>query len=208
MSKGVGQMEEANKTAKDYLRAPYSRVLVPDDETGTYTAKIAEFPGCVAQGESPEEAYRNLEAAAESWIDELLGMGQQVPEPGIDNRYSGRVALRLPKSLHRNAARLADREGTSLNQLIVAAVAEWVGANTLYAQMTQSLEQQVAEAAVRSMQAVVESAIGEAGAQPYLHWVIPSGAVTPMRTQLMSPHELGIGENIIWRDLETHGARE
>ncbi len=83
-------MDEANGLARDCLEAPYSRVLIPDAETGTYTAKIAEFPGCVAQGNTPEEAYRNLETAAESWIEELLGMGQSVPEPAADNRYSGR----------------------------------------------------------------------------------------------------------------------
>lgn len=139
MSKGVGQMDEANGVARKYLKAPYSRILIPDDETDTYTAKIAEFPGCVAQGDSPEEAYRNLEAAAESWIEELLGMGQQVPEPAASSQYSGRVALRLPKSLHRNAAQLAEHEGTSLNQFLVAAIAERVGTSSLYQSMVQDL---------------------------------------------------------------------
>ncbi len=79
----MGQMDETNAVAREYLKAPYSRVLIPDEETGTYTAKIAEFPGCIAQGDSPEEAYRNLEAAAESWIEELLGASEDVPEPAV-----------------------------------------------------------------------------------------------------------------------------
>ena len=140
MSKGVSRMEGGSGLAREYLKEPYSRVLIPDVETGTYTAKIAEFPGCIAQGDTPEEAYRNLEAAAESWIEELLDMGQQVPEPAVNNQYSGRIALRLPKSLHRKAAQLAEREGTSLNQFLVAAIAEQVGSGGLYARMPEWLE--------------------------------------------------------------------
>jgi predicted RNase H-like HicB family nuclease len=138
-------MEEAKGVARDYLRAPYSRVLIPDAETGTYAAKIAEFPGCVAQGDTPEEAYRNLEAVAESWIEEVLGMGQEVPEPAVGNRYSGRVALRLPRSLHRNAAELAEREGTSLNQFLVSAVAEKVGAENMAERVLERIEQRSSE---------------------------------------------------------------
>jgi predicted RNase H-like HicB family nuclease len=145
MSKEVGQMDEASRVAKGYLESPYSRILIPDSSTGTYTAKISEFPGCIAQGETPEEAYRNLEAAAESWIEEVLGAGQQVPEPAIGNRYSGRVALRLPKSLHRNAAHLAEREGISLNQFLVSAVAEKVGAENLAEKLLEKLEQKSSE---------------------------------------------------------------
>lgn len=135
----MSRMDEDNRLAREYLKAPYSRVLIPDAETSTYAAKITEFPGCVAQGDTPEEAYRNLEAAAESWIEELVGMGQRVPEPSVFNQYSGRIALRLPKSLHRNAAQLAEREGTSLNQFLVSAIAQSVGTSDLYQGMVQDL---------------------------------------------------------------------
>jgi predicted RNase H-like HicB family nuclease len=147
MSKGVNQMDETNGVARSYLQAPYSRTLIPDAETGTYTAKIEEFPGCIAQGDTPEEAYHNLEAVAVSWIEELLGMGQQVPEPTANNQYSGRVALRLPRSLHRNAAQLAEREGTSLNQFLVSAIAEKVGAKNSVEQMLERMDQKTSEIA-------------------------------------------------------------
>jgi predicted RNase H-like HicB family nuclease len=142
-------MEAGNRTAAEVLKAPYSRVLMPDAETGTYAAKITEFPGCVAQGDTPEEAFRNLEAAAESWIEELMAMGQRVPEPSAFNQYSGRIALRLPKSLHRNAAQLAEREGTSLNQFLVSAIAERVGAGSFYAKMNRMLEERATESIVQ-----------------------------------------------------------
>jgi predicted RNA binding protein YcfA (HicA-like mRNA interferase family) len=36
-------------TATEYLKKPYGRLLVPEDEGG-YRAEIIEFPGCFAEG--------------------------------------------------------------------------------------------------------------------------------------------------------------
>ncbi|MDP2959243.1 MAG: toxin-antitoxin system HicB family antitoxin [Longimicrobiales bacterium] len=114
--------------ARSYLNRPYQRVLIPDAESGTVTAMIAEFPGCVTQGNGVQEAYANLEEAAESWIEAAMELGQEIPLPAADQAFSGRVLLRLPKSVHRQAAEAAERDCTSLNQFILAAVAEKVGA--------------------------------------------------------------------------------
>lgn len=63
------------------LRKPYTRALIPDEESGTVTARILEFPGCIAQGATAPEALERLEAAAESWIEAALEMGQEIPAP-------------------------------------------------------------------------------------------------------------------------------
>jgi hypothetical protein len=45
-----------------------------------------------------------------------------------DNReYSGKFIVRVPKSLHRQLDRLADREGVSLNQYLVSELSKVVG---------------------------------------------------------------------------------
>lgn len=41
--------------------------------------------------------------------------------------YSGKVNLRMPKTLHRDLARRAEEEGVSLNQFMVVALARAVG---------------------------------------------------------------------------------
>jgi len=132
------------KTPEEYLRAPYSRILVPDEESGTFTAEILEFPGCISQGDTAEEAYKNLEAAAKAWIEAALDLGQEIPEPSYTQNYGGKIALRLPHSLHRKAAQMAERDGTSLNQFLVAAVAEKVGASNLYQSIVEKLERTLA----------------------------------------------------------------
>ncbi len=166
-------MDGSPNTIKDYLKRPYARVLTPDAEYGGYTAEILEFPGCVTEGDTADEALENLEAAAEGWIEAALNANQRIPEPSDSQVYGGRVALRLPRSLHRRAAQMAEREGTSLNQFLVAAIAERVGANTLYKQLAQRLEEQVAQVAAKSAGIVVNnamSAVARTWPDWSLHW--------------------------------------
>jgi antitoxin HicB len=44
-----------------------------------------------------------------------------------ERTYSGKVNLRMPKSLHRDLARRAEEEGVSLNQFMVVTLARAVG---------------------------------------------------------------------------------
>ncbi len=172
MKNFTGTIEEASvdrrdEIAKDYLRRPYARVLTPDEETDTYTAEILEFPGCIAQGDTPEEAYSRLESTAEGWIQAALDMDQEIPAPTDPHSYSGRIALRLPRSLHRRAAQIAERDGISLNQFLVAAIAERVGADNIYSRMIQRLEQQARAHAINiqmyTLPSAGQSGVGTAG---------------------------------------------
>lgn len=127
-----------NKTAKDYLKEPYSRILIPAD--GTYSAKVLEFHGCFAQGGTPEEAYANLEKAAEAWIETSLSMGHEIPPPLASHDFSGRIALRIPRSIHKQAAKFAEMDDTSLNQFFLTAISARVGAEEFYERLCNKLE--------------------------------------------------------------------
>jgi predicted RNase H-like HicB family nuclease len=130
------------QSAKDYLQQPYARIVIPV-EPSSFHAEILEFPGCFAQGETVEEAYTNLENAAESWIESCLSHGQEIPEPSSSLTYSGRVALRLPRNIHRKASQMAERDETSLNTYLVSAVSAKVGAEDFYNVLAQRLEQRL-----------------------------------------------------------------
>lgn len=129
------------KAAEEYLKRPYARILIP--ETGKFTAEILEFPGCFAYGDTPEEALQHLERSAESWIEAALEQGQEIPEPYSSVGFSGNFALRMPRGLHRRAARLAERDRVSLNQYLVAAVAERVGAEDALRRLAEYLERSI-----------------------------------------------------------------
>lgn len=51
------------------------------NKNGTYSALIAEFPGCITEGRTMKEANKNLKDVAARWVEAALGMGQTIPEP-------------------------------------------------------------------------------------------------------------------------------
>lgn len=130
--------------ALKYLKQPYSRVLIPDEDG--YAAEILEFPGCYSQGDTAQEALMNIEEAAKNWIEATLEAGRPIPSPTTDYEYAGKVALRLPSSIHRQAVRMAERDGTSLNQWLVSAIAARVGAEELYGKIAQRCESAISMA--------------------------------------------------------------
>jgi predicted RNase H-like HicB family nuclease len=142
---------------EEILREPYARILIPAEEGG-YTAEILEFPGCIAEGETPEDAIANLEASARSWVQAALDQGQDIPEPSAVHEFSGRIVLRMPRGLHKTAARLAMRNDTSLNQYFLTAIAASVGAGEFYERLVDRIEARLTPIA-RNVIIVSEGAI-------------------------------------------------
>lgn len=72
--------EKIEKISDNYLKEPYTRILITTDGK-MFSAEILEFPGCFAVGATPDEALRNIEGAAKSWIEAALAQGQKIPLP-------------------------------------------------------------------------------------------------------------------------------
>ncbi|AEG01194.1 type II toxin-antitoxin system HicB family antitoxin [Methylomonas methanica] len=82
-----------------------------------YEARVAELPDVAEYADSFEEAYALAIDTIEVTAEMLAAQGKAIPSPMIPaDEYSGRVTLRLAKSLHRSLAQAADMEGVSLNQ--------------------------------------------------------------------------------------------
>ncbi len=100
----------------------YPRTVFWSDEDGGYIAIVPDLPGCSAFGETREEALVEIEVAAEGWIEVANELGNPIPEPTIprpEPQASGKVLLRLPRTLHQRLIDEAKRERTSLNQYLV-----------------------------------------------------------------------------------------
>jgi len=111
------------------LKQPYSFIVIPDPE-GSFSAQVLEFPGCFAQGLTAAEAHQNLWEAARSWVLAVLDARRSVPPPLAPQNESGRVTVQVPRSLHERAARIAAREGVSLDRFTLSLLAEAVGARS------------------------------------------------------------------------------
>ena len=52
-----------------------------DSIGGGYTATVPDLPGCMSDGETPEEALKNVQEAIESWIAAAKEWNEDVPKP-------------------------------------------------------------------------------------------------------------------------------
>jgi antitoxin HicB len=112
-----------------YLNLPYHVTLVRDaEEKGRpWTAAVEELPGCTSRGRTSHDALSGIEEAMAAWIAAALEAGRDVPEPKTGTGHSGRLLLRMPKTLHAGLTRVAEREGVSLNQFITDVLASAIG---------------------------------------------------------------------------------
>lgn len=107
------------KALEEYLKLDY-KASVYKDEDGDFVVEIVDLPGCVTHGATIAEAFENLEEAKKVWMESRLAAGLEIPRPKNRAEYSGRVLLRMPRSLHRALSNQAQQEGVSLNQHIVS----------------------------------------------------------------------------------------
>lgn len=114
---------EKQLSVEDYVKMPHTIVIKPYEDGGFF-AMIAEFPGCMTEADTWAEIYEMVMDAKEAWVEATLELGRQVPPPQEDLKFSGRLMVRLPQSLHKDLALRAEKEGTSLNQLIVSLLAK------------------------------------------------------------------------------------
>jgi antitoxin HicB len=115
-----------NKPLEYYmnLKYPVTVHLAPE---GGFVAEIEDLPGCLAQGETLEETYKEIEIARKLWLETTFEDGQDIPLPRDNREYSGKFIIRVPKSLHRQLDLLAEREGVSLNQYLVSELSRIAG---------------------------------------------------------------------------------
>jgi len=108
--------------------ADYAMVLTHAANGGGpgWTATIEELPGCEAHGPTPEDAAAAARTAVEGWLREAQKHGRDIPPPGAAASHSGKLLVRMPRSLHAELTRASEREGTSLNAYIVATLASAV----------------------------------------------------------------------------------
>ena len=103
-----------------------SKVCVDGEDY--FEATIKELPDVHEYGDTYQKAFDlvidTLETAAEMFAEQ----GRTFPAPAEKtDDYSGRVTLRMPKTLHRVVSEQATAENVSLNQYILSVLAHATG---------------------------------------------------------------------------------
>ena len=96
-------------------------------EGSGFLAEAPDLPGCIADGETIEEAMMEIQDAMHAWIEAAKAEGDAIPKPSVPENYSGQWRMRVPKHLHAALALQAKEEGVSLNMLAATLLAEGIG---------------------------------------------------------------------------------
>lgn len=100
-----------------------------DDGEVLYVGRVAELPN-ISAFEETFDATRTLVIDAIQTLKKIADEAQAefpLPYPAPSDEFSGRITLRLPRSLHAKVSRIAAQEDISVNQYLVAAIATYVG---------------------------------------------------------------------------------
>ncbi len=104
---------------------PFELRPLEETEGGGWLIVYPDLPGCMSDGETPEEAMANGRDAVAAWIKAAEEAGRDIPKPG--ELPSGKFIARIPRSLHARLTARAKQEGVSMNALVSAFLAESLG---------------------------------------------------------------------------------
>ncbi|NET26087.1 type II toxin-antitoxin system HicB family antitoxin [Okeania sp. SIO1I7] len=61
----------------------YEIILYWSQEDQAFIAEVPELPGCIADGETYQEALQNVEIIMQEWIETAQELGREIPTPKI-----------------------------------------------------------------------------------------------------------------------------
>ncbi len=64
-------------------RLEYPVIVEPhsEEDGGGFAARVPDLPGCMSDGETPEEALGNVRDAIALWIEVARDMDRPIPKP-------------------------------------------------------------------------------------------------------------------------------
>jgi predicted RNase H-like HicB family nuclease len=59
----------------------YELIIYWSKEDQSFVVEVPELPGCIADGETYEQAVANAQQVIEEWIETARELGRPIPEP-------------------------------------------------------------------------------------------------------------------------------
>ena len=59
----------------------YELIIFWSEEDGRYVVEVPELAGCMADGQTYEEAIKNAEVVISEWIETARNLGRKIPQP-------------------------------------------------------------------------------------------------------------------------------
>ena len=59
----------------------YEMIIYWSNEDNAFIVEVPELPGCLADGQTYQEAVANAETIIQEWIETAKDLGRSIPEP-------------------------------------------------------------------------------------------------------------------------------
>jgi len=63
------------------MEKKYEIIIFWSSEDNAYVAEVPELPGCMADGNTYQEALANAEQIIDEWIETAIKLGRSIPQP-------------------------------------------------------------------------------------------------------------------------------
>jgi predicted RNase H-like HicB family nuclease len=63
------------------MQIRYQLIIFWSEIDQAFIVEVPELPGCMADGETYQEAVQNAEVIIQEWIDTAQALGRSIPEP-------------------------------------------------------------------------------------------------------------------------------
>jgi predicted RNase H-like HicB family nuclease len=63
------------------MKIKYELIIYWSEVDQVFIVEVPELPGCVADGETYQEAVQNVEVIIQEWIETAQELGRPIPEP-------------------------------------------------------------------------------------------------------------------------------
>lgn len=118
-------MKKFTEMARQY---PLTFEPIPTEDGGGFYAYSSAFPGMTGDGATRDEAAEDIIPVLADAIKRRVESGVELPKIESDVlEYSGKLNLRIGRSLHARVANRAKSDGISINALISQFVAYGLG---------------------------------------------------------------------------------
>ena len=95
---------------------PFTVRRLSEEDGGGYLIEYPDLPGCMSDGETPEEAVHNGKDAVRGMLLTMMELGDPIPEPGSS------VSLAVPAGLRDRLNHMAEKRRVRPEQLISEAL--------------------------------------------------------------------------------------
>ncbi len=113
---------------------------VEPDEDGGYVIVYPDLPGCMTQVEDAAEIGPMAEEIRELWLETAQAHSMTIPPASPTLSYSGRLEVRVPRTLHRDLAESAARENVGLDEYVATLLARRDSLARVEARLAQLLQ--------------------------------------------------------------------